>query len=212
MSMNEIERTVGIRLRHVVEPDGTTRIEPLAHCPKRGKSIDARQCVGCARLRAMQWDPQTGGEIVCSSPGMPARPTPRTADLQEAAARTTLEDVTPLVTTCVAQDSSTESVRALFVEKGLRCAPVVDAEVRLVGIISRSDLTGSCDGLVRERTRGYVHALPEHAPLSYAIALMAFERINEVPVVTDEGDVVGVWTSSDALRWIAEKMGYVAPK
>ena len=61
------------------------------------------------------------------------------------------------------------------------------------------------DGLVSDR----VHALPEGAPISHAIAVMAFENVNEVAVVADDGKVVGVVTANDALRWTARQLGYV---
>jgi CBS domain-containing protein len=53
-----------------------------------------------------------------------------------------------------------------------------------------------------------VHALPESAPLSYAVALMATNAIHQVPVVGDDGCVVGVLTAVRALQWTAEALGY----
>ena len=54
-----------------------------------------------------------------------------------------------------------------------------------------------------------VHTLPENAPLSFAIALIALEDIEQVPVVSSDGEVVGLLAARDAVRWFAQKMGYV---
>lgn len=206
------QRPIPIRLRHVVEPDGQSRLEPLVHCPRRETSIDARRCVGCARMRAMQWDPLSGGEVVCS-PGVPhvAKRTGVKVDLTEAAARTALHEVAHAVTMCVGPDVSVAKARALVLEKKLRCLPVVDDGVKLLGTITRVDLLGCDDDTktVRDVMPVRAHALPEHAPLGYAVALMGLERVSAVPVVTDEGELVGIWDAIDALRWVAERMGYV---
>lgn len=210
--MSEV-RTIPIRLRNIVDVEGDHESqEPIVHCPRRTKSIDARTCVGCARMRSMQWDPKKGGEVVCApNDGLPQRQAPR-GDVSEIAARTPLHDVGELVTICVRPTATMASVRDLFIARGIRSAPVVDGEVRLVGVISRTDLIAAKpEALVREVMKERVHAMPEHAPIGYAIALMAFEDISEVPVVTDTGELVGMLTAIQALQWVAEKMGYVKP-
>jgi CBS-domain-containing membrane protein len=67
----------------------------------------------------------------------------------------------------------------------------------------------SWDARVRDVMPAQVHALPENAPTSYAIALMAFENVSAVPVVTESGELVGLLHALDALRWTAAKLGYV---
>src|SRR4051812_7819807 len=110
-------RQIPIRLLHVVDHDAASdSLEPIVHCPRRSKSIDARTCVGCARMRAMQWDPSKGGEVVCvPNDGLPPRQ-PIRGDLAEAAARTALHEVAELVTVCVRSGATIASVRDLFVE------------------------------------------------------------------------------------------------
>lgn len=210
--MDETGRPIPIRLRHVIEADGQARLEPLVHCPRREASIDARRCVGCARMRAMQWDPMSGGEVVCS-PGCSAPPkrTGAKADLAEAAARTALHDVAHTVTICVDPDVPAARAREIVLERDLRCLPVVDASVTLLGTVTRKDLLACGDGArpVRDVMPVRAHALPEHAPIGYAIALMGSERVSAVPVVTNQNELVGLWDAIDALRWVAERMGYV---
>ena len=57
-----------------------------------------------------------------------------------------------------------------------------------------------------------VHALPEDAPLSYAVSLLAHEDVAQVPVVTSEGTVTGICHALDLLRWFADGLGYKLTK
>ena len=57
----------------------------------------------------------------------------------------------------------------------------------------------------------YVYRLPEKASVSRAAALMAYQRIERVPVVSSKGDVVGMVFSMDVLRWLAKKTGFIMP-
>jgi hypothetical protein len=48
-----------------------------------------------------------------------------------------------------------------------------------------------------------VFALPENATVTKAAALMAYEGVHRVPVVSSGGQVVGVLSSLDILGWLA---------
>lgn len=52
-------------------------------------------------------------------------------------------------------------------------------------------------------------SIPETAPIAQAAALMAFEGIHRLPVVGSEGEVVGLVSSLDVLRFVAEQTGYL---
>lgn len=204
------ERAATLRLCNVVGPDAE-ELKPYVRCPRRDETIDALTCTGCARMRSMEWEPRKGGVVICSV-DEPAATTDRRADLAEAAARVLLHEVVMPVTTCVTPDVSIQQLRRLMANEGLRSVPVVDLEGKLQGLVSRTDLTTAADfGLVENMMTSRVHALPEDAPVAYAIALMAFENVSEVPVVTADGTVAGMYHALDALRWVAGKMGYVNP-
>lgn len=205
-----------LRLRTLVHDRGPDDVRPSVRCPRQGRSIDALRCTGCARMRAIEWDPAVGGSIECQveageRPPLPSAPD-RKADLAELAVRKTLEEVMSHVTVCVASTASVRKVRALLLARDLDAVPVVDAQLKLVGVVSRGDLlTASLDARVEQVTPAKIHTLPEHAPIAYGIAMMAFERIRQIPVVTEDGELVGMWDATAALRWTAERMGYVAP-
>lgn len=82
---------------------------------------------------------------------------------------------------------------------------------------------GAClsDGLqAMEVSRGTVAdimtpvalTLYAHSQLSRAAALMACERMHRVPVVSEEGKVVGILTAMDVMRWLAQHDGYVVQR
>ncbi len=52
-------------------------------------------------------------------------------------------------------------------------------------------------------------SIPETAPIAQAAALMAFEGIHRLPVVGPNGEVVGLVSSLDVLRFVAEQTGYL---
>jgi CBS domain-containing protein len=53
--------------------------------------------------------------------------------------------------------------------------------------------------------------LCEDTSLSHAAALMAYEAVPRIPVVSFEGKVVGIVTAMDVVRWLAQHDGYVVP-
>ena len=142
--------------------------------------------------------------------------TPRgRVDVAEAAVRMRLADLMGDQTTCVRSDVRLDAVVDLLMNSKARALPVVDDMRRLVGIVSKTDILRSgrrrTTKTVGDVMTPLVHGLPEDAPVAYAISLMAFEGLHEVPVVDKDAHVVGMITSTDALRWVAEALGYVVP-
>jgi CBS domain-containing protein len=203
-----------LRLRTLVQEHGPIEVRPTVRCPRQGQSIDARECTGCARMRSIESGPTTCGTISCEVEENVVPASARLderADFAEAAARKPLHEVTSPVTMCVASTTPVRKVRALLFAHELEALPVVDQGLRVIGVVTRGDLLAAAlDAPVELATPKKLHALPEHAPIAFAIALMAFEKVTHVPVITDGGELVGMWDATSALRWTAERMGYVA--
>jgi CBS domain-containing protein len=95
--------------------------------------------------------------------------------------------------------------------------PVTNDDGSPVGVISRADLVRERWELTRpdleagEIMTPLAFTLPDVASLSHAIALMALEGIEAVPIVDADGAVVGMVTAVGAMRWMAERMGYLLP-
>jgi acetoin utilization protein AcuB len=105
------------------------------------------------------------------------------------------------------------SAHRLMRERGIRHLPVLDAG-RLVGVVSQRDLylAESLDGVdpvtdtVREAMSGEPYAVPPGAPLDEVAATMAERRLGSA-IVVDRGAVIGVFTTTDALRALAGLVG-----
>jgi CBS-domain-containing membrane protein len=70
---------------------------------------------------------------------------------------------------------------------------------------------------VRERTVRDImmplsFTLPESAPIARAAALMAYEGVHRVVVISPAGNVVGILSSLDVLGWLARESGYLMSK
>jgi len=65
--------------------------------------------------------------------------------------------------------------------------------------------------IVEDVMTPFAFSLPSDAPVSRAAALMAYEGIHRLAVVSHDGTLVGVVTSLDIMRWLAQRAGYVVP-
>lgn len=217
--------------RAVLRRDGAVANDYTVHCPMEDASVDARGCATCARARAYPARGRSdGGEVLCEVEASPERDArERTAargrasfDLEIVAAQTPLHEIMEPVV-AVELDVAVATASRALVEHGMRAMTVVDQEGKPVGILSQSDLlrervaaaqmgpgTLALDNrTVAEVMTPVVHTLPENARLAHAFALLAIERVHQVPVVSDDGHLVGVVSSAEALRWLVRRMGYV---
>lgn len=130
----------------------------------------------------------------------------------------------------VGEGASIREAVELLVGQELRALPVVDADGRLVGFLSNSDLTARAGlgariellGAMSEAARaGYLDRLPadrrvadvmtrdvvsveSRATVAQATRAMSERRLKRLPVVDDAGRLVGVISRSDILRAVAE--------
>jgi CBS domain-containing protein len=189
--------------------------ESTVRCPTRAASITATECLACSDcLGAVTTS--TGTYLRCQHPAahhaalveMMRQPL-----FSSAADRTPLLDVMTGDVVCVGQDLGLAELTELFLELDIGGAPVVDDECRPLGVVSRSDLIAVSDrsATVASIMMAMAFTLPETATLSRAAALMAFEGVHRIPVVSAEGRVVGIISSLDIARWLAQNDGYIAP-
>ena len=143
---------------------------------------------------------------------------PTESRLPSAADRTQLWQVMTARAVCVTPDLETEALTSILDDLDLRAVPVVDAEGRPIGVVSRSDLLRrSRDGADRPPEKvvdvmmSLAFSLPKTASLSRAAAVMAYECVHRIPVVALDGTVVGIISSLDIVRWLARHDGYLVP-
>lgn len=135
----------------------------------------------------------------------------------DAAAATAVGEIMQRDVVCVPPDLDLDRLVALLVEHGIGGAPVVD-EGRPIGVVSKTDVVRVCSESrprsnvrVRDIMMPLSFKLTESASISQAAALMAYEGVHRVVIVGMAGDVVGILSSLDVLRWVAQHSGYVVP-
>jgi CBS-domain-containing membrane protein len=137
--------------------------------------------------------------------------------LRALAEATSVSEVMVTEVVCLSMDTSIDAVVDLFLDKDLAQAPVVDAAWRPLGMVSKNDLLRLFDaqerGLVSAQARVSQVVVPSvisihpNASLSVAAAIMANEGVHALPIVAPGGEVVGVVSTLDVIRWLAKKTG-----
>lgn len=118
--------------------------------------------------------------------------------------------MSPTILTLEPGTTLAEAAHALRT-RGVSGAPVCDAEGRLVGMLSKSDLVEVCfdeHARVRPRCVGEVMSTDvitagPNEPVRELIQQMLFEGVHRI-VVVDKGTVVGIVTPLDVLRAMYE--------
>ena len=174
-------------------------------CPHRGRVISIDECVVCERSSGVAVTEAGGAQVVCATDEPPAAPTGHL-----------VRDVMSRDVVCVREDTPLADARIALLERGFSGVPVVDSIGRPIGILSQSDLLAHDEDRPRltevwQAMTSLVLTLSESAPLEQAAALMAYEGIHRVPIVSADGRIVGIVSALDVMRWVAERSGYVMP-
>jgi CBS domain-containing protein len=212
--MDDRIKPLAVRIRRIVGARHEAS-ESTVHCPSRDESIPVPECLDCADS-ARAASSATGTYLRCTHPSAQQA---ALAELMRqpmfcsAADRTPLFEVMTRDVLCVMPDLDLVELNRMFLELNIGGAPVVDASYRPIGVVSKTDLIrGFPEGAtVADVMMPVVYTLPESATLSRAAALMAFEGLHRIPVVSTENRVVGIITSLDVARWLAQNDGYIAP-
>jgi CBS domain-containing protein len=116
--------------------------------------------------------------------------------------------MTPQVLTVSAEARVDHAVWSLSA-KGITGAPVCDAEGKVIGVLSRSDLIDMeahslvvGETLVSRIMTTEVVAVHPDAPASEAVELMVAKSIHRVVVMEHERELVGILTSMDVMKAI----------
>jgi CBS domain-containing protein len=240
-----------IRARHTLGGDGEEAIASTVYCPVQERSVAVVACEGCQRFHSLHFDPEARTtSVACHADAPPVGPEEE-AVLRDAVGgppdpATPLADIMSKDVFCVRADVAADAVRQVMVERGFGGVPVVDADGKPIGIISRADLLrverdqaeteeavpvsaqpqehddlGLGPGFhVLEPARvtagdvmsPLVLTLHESSNIGQASSLMAYEGVHRLPVVSDDGCVVGILSSLDVLRWFGRRSGYLIPQ
>jgi len=167
-------------------------------CPGQCRSMGVEICRVCPRLSAI-----TEEAIVCTPAPAPVAPAEALDDGPtgiDACVGDAMGYAALLVDAAVPAASLSEPSDT----SGHFVAVVVDEEARSLGLVDFAAAPELEECSVEELAR-QVPPVREAAPLAHAIDRMVHERARALPVVNDDGEVVGVLTDLDALRWVARR-------
>lgn len=115
-------------------------------------------------------------------------------------------------------DQKVSDVRKLLVKGGFHHIPIVSGN-KLIGLISGSDILGiSVEGIgsdersmdayidhqfsIKSLMKTELQTLSTHATIADAANTLSNGNIHAVPVVDDNGDLIGLVTSTDLIRYL----------
>lgn len=210
--------------RRIVQGNGGDRVTPLVRCPQHGGVVDLDRCGECGNALGLSVSPESAGlALHCDKVPDPAS-VPEALAASAQTLSSPVEQIMQRNVVCLAADTPLALATAALLDGGFSGAPVVDVDGRPVGVISLTDLArqqrradtdgasaGSHSSLVSDWMTPVVCSVPENAEIARAAAVMAFEGIHRVPVVSSERQVVGIVSALDILRAVARSHGFALP-
>ena len=196
-SSNEFELTVRLleRRRFTATSDDTAFEDCTVHCPLSAGAQPVNLCRRCQRFeREVQAEGQAWLE--CRGPVGVAFPRGVCGEL-----------MSPEVTCLDSELGADRAVRFLEMS-GVTSAPVLDDNAVLVGVVSCTSLARiRADSMqvfeVEDAMTTEVVTLFQHSTLGEAARLMTAHHLDRVPIVTEDGHLVGVISAMDLVRWLA---------
>ena len=184
-----------VRTLERVHIDASRTETEAVFCPGQCRSMHIDTCRDCERLMAFGEDgihctPDPGA---VASIGAPAGSDVSVGEAMGCAAF--LVD---------AELPAAAFARALHMP-GHRVAVVVDEAQRALGLVEVAVAAAALEHTTVQDLVRQVACIHEGTPLARAIDRMVHERVRALPVVDDEGRVVGLLTNLDALHWVAHR-------
>jgi CBS domain-containing protein len=107
-------------------------------------------------------------------------------------------------------DTTTARIVELLRRKHVGCVPIVDDLGRPIGIVTKLDIV-ECMGdgrmTARELMMPFAFTLGASATVAQAAAMMSKEAMHHVLVVNDDRTLLGVVSTLDIARWLAQNDG-----
>lgn len=204
--------TAGIHSRTTLAKEGDADVERVVYCPLKRQTVGLAVCETCAQYERTDRDAE--GPVIVCHPELDGAALERERlllrfELSELALRIQVGELMSRAVTCVHPDAALEDVRRVLAETGGNCAPVVNDDGALVGIVTPRDLLTTPSAATAADVMSRVTlGIPEDAPLAHAMATMAQAGVLALPVLAGDGAVVGTIGALDALRFFAKRWGY----
>ncbi|MDZ4724881.1 MAG: CBS domain-containing protein [Leptospira sp.] len=115
----------------------------------------------------------------------------------------------------ISEDQNIEEAKILFMEKRFRHIPILDKNQKLVGVLSDRDLlkTISFSGTIIHTTVKEIMAKKIltgslQTEIRYAAKVMLDEKVGSLPIVDDNGKILGIITRTDLIRAMVKFPGF----
>ncbi|WP_437515656.1 CBS domain-containing protein [Sorangium sp. So ce1099] len=133
-----------IRSARIVADDGEESVAATVYCPLQERSTTVAECESCRRFHALHFDATARTTSVVCHAG-PATPGEERADPLHGVGgpldpETPIADIMTRDVLCVRPEVTVDELAALLVGHEISGVPVVDAEGRPVGMVSRADV------------------------------------------------------------------------
>ncbi|MFT3927697.1 MAG: CBS domain-containing protein [Myxococcales bacterium] len=196
----------------------------FVQCPRTGQSVPTKRCLTCPAAVSFAYAENGSLKgVTCGSVAPPAGPALERPNQFVPLRRLSVADLMSRNVVCMRPHLSLDAAMQLFLETGLRAAPVVNEHGAVLGMLEESDLQLAVQAhagrrgeeeaaiCVGDLMMPVAFAVHEHTPATQAAGLMVYEAVRRVPVVSPDGTVVGVLSAADLLYWLARSDGYVLP-
>jgi len=221
-----------ITRRRIMSTHGVFERE-MVLCPSREQMVEAKRCEKCLNGGTVEEEGGVPVAIHCRMTKRVSRRTTFERKLATMLGdHTRISTIMTASVLCLTSDVSVDAAAAMLMEANVSGAPVVDAEGMPVGVVSRTDLlrerlergdvvessaplpdelrsgfhldgASASTATVGEVMTPIAFTLVQTESLSTAAALMATEGVHRLPIVDDDGHVVGILSTLDVMRWLA---------
>ena len=208
-----------IRSRQVYAATEDPTISLGVQCPRKARDVDLEDCLGCKAFRELRINADEHELAVTCDAGsaLEREVEPVESSGKPSGERATIGSIMTTDVLCVSSELSIRALATLFLDRGISGAPVVDESGCPIGMVSKTDLVRHYNDEAMKTVAAVVEdimmpmalCLPANESIAKAAALMAFEGMHRVPVANTRGQIVGIVSSLDVLRWMAREHGYV---
>jgi CBS domain-containing protein len=183
----------------------------LVYCQRQSRTVSVRGCRECVHFRALH--PGASGRLEAVECDEAPSEIDHEIDLH--LVRLSAGELMTRDVFCVRPDLPLDDAALLFLERSGGVLPVLDDADQVLGTLSEADLQlevqsgRTTTGRVAAAMRPGAVCVPESISVTRAAAIMAFEAVSELVVVSPAAEVVGVLTVADVLCWLASSDGYL---
>jgi CBS domain-containing protein len=174
-----------VRVRHTIEPSSATKTAMTVLCDERNESMRLSECFRCERFGWLEVD-SLSDRLVLRCTESKARLEPCAPPSLDACLSRPLSALMTSKIFCVAPQTPYEVLAMLFMEREISAAPVVNADGRPIGLVSKTDLVRALFG----------HARPDGADWLIHGADSSAERLLRLAAAgaIEEGTAEGLMT------------------